>query len=56
MSRRLINFYRICSIVVLENHSLALHLGDLVEYGATDKIFTVPEKKQTEDYITGRYG
>ncbi len=31
-------------------------LGDLIEYGDTDKIFTKPEKKQTEDYVTGRFG
>jgi len=31
-------------------------LGELVEYGSTDQIFTNPAKKQTEDYITGRAG
>lgn len=31
-------------------------LGDLVEYGKTDKIFSHPEDKRTEDYITGRFG
>ncbi|NLA70380.1 MAG: phosphate ABC transporter ATP-binding protein [Clostridiales bacterium] len=31
-------------------------LGDLVEYGKTDKIFSYPEDKRTEDYITGRFG
>lgn len=30
--------------------------GRLVEYGPTKHIFTMPEKKQTEDYITGRFG
>jgi phosphate transport system ATP-binding protein len=33
-----------------------LYLGRLVEFGPTDKIFTTPEKKETEDYITGRFG
>jgi phosphate transport system ATP-binding protein len=33
-----------------------MYLGEMVEYGATDSIFTNPSKKQTEDYITGRYG
>lgn len=33
-----------------------MYLGDLVEYGNTDDVFTSPNKKQTEDYITGRYG
>ena len=31
-------------------------LGDLVEYDATPKMFTSPEDKRTEDYITGRFG
>ncbi|MBL4831580.1 MAG: phosphate ABC transporter ATP-binding protein [Aliivibrio sp.] len=33
-----------------------INLGQLVEYSDTNKIFTAPEKRQTEDYITGRYG
>ena len=32
------------------------YLGELVEFGETGKIFTAPEKRQTEDYITGRFG
>ena len=32
------------------------YLGELVEYDATAKIFTNPAKKQTEDYVTGRFG
>ena len=32
------------------------HLGDLIEVGATDQIFTNPLHKLTEDYITGRFG
>ncbi|MFA7061567.1 MAG: phosphate ABC transporter ATP-binding protein PstB [Pedobacter sp.] len=32
------------------------YLGELIEAGVTRKIFTNPEKKQTEDYITGRFG
>jgi len=30
--------------------------GHLVEFGETQQIFTMPKKKQTEDYITGRFG
>jgi phosphate transport system ATP-binding protein len=33
-----------------------MYMGELVEYGTTEKIFTTPEKKQTDDYITGRFG
>jgi phosphate transport system ATP-binding protein len=32
------------------------YLGELIEYDATAKIFTNPAKKQTEDYVTGRFG
>ena len=32
------------------------YLGELIEYNATEKIFTKPDMKQTEDYITGRFG
>lgn len=33
-----------------------MYLGDLVEIGATDQIFTKPRRKETEDYITGKFG
>jgi phosphate transport system ATP-binding protein len=33
-----------------------MYLGEMIEFGSTDQIFTNPVKKQTEDYITGRYG
>ena len=32
------------------------HLGNLVEVGDTDDIFTAPRDKRTQDYITGRFG
>lgn len=32
------------------------HLGELVEMGPTNELFTNPQNKRTEDYITGRYG
>jgi len=31
-------------------------LGDLVEYGSTERMFEQPRDKRTEDYITGRFG
>ncbi len=40
----------------VSDYTAFMYMGDLIEYGATDKLFTNPEKKQTEDYITGRYG
>ncbi|MGR9106308.1 MAG: phosphate ABC transporter ATP-binding protein PstB [Gammaproteobacteria bacterium] len=33
-----------------------LYMGELIEFGPTERLFTNPRKKQTEDYITGRYG
>jgi phosphate transport system ATP-binding protein len=33
-----------------------MYLGELIEYGPTEKIFTNPDKRQTDDYITGRFG
>ena len=33
-----------------------LYMGQLIEYGKTSRVFTSPENKQTEDYITGRFG
>jgi len=32
------------------------YLGELIEFGPTSKLFTSPSKKQTEDYVTGRFG
>jgi phosphate transport system ATP-binding protein len=33
-----------------------MYLGELIEFGITDEVFIKPAKKQTEDYITGRFG
>jgi phosphate transport system ATP-binding protein len=33
-----------------------MYLGELIEFGLTKQVFTNPSKKQTEDYITGRFG
>ncbi len=33
-----------------------MYIGELIEFGDTDTVFTNPARKQTEDYITGRYG
>ena len=38
------------------DHTAFMYLGELVEFGPTEKIFTAPDKKQTEQYITGRFG
>ncbi|AKJ40672.1 phosphate ABC transporter ATP-binding protein PstB [Pragia fontium] len=38
------------------DHTAFMYLGELIEYADTDMMFTAPQKRQTEDYITGRYG
>lgn len=38
------------------NYTAFFYMGELIEFGKTKTIFTNPEKKQTEDYITGRFG
>ena len=40
----------------VSDYTAFMYMGDLVEYGDTNTLFTNPSKKQTEDYITGRYG
>ncbi|MCL2700528.1 MAG: phosphate ABC transporter ATP-binding protein PstB [Phycisphaerae bacterium] len=40
----------------ISQHTAFMLLGVLVEFAATNKIFTSPEDKRTEDYVTGRYG
>lgn len=40
----------------VSDYTAFMHMGRLVEFGDTDTLFTNPAKKQTEDYITGRYG
>ena len=40
----------------VSDYTAFMYLGDLIEFGDTNRIFTNPRKKQTEDYITGRYG
>jgi phosphate transport system ATP-binding protein len=38
------------------DYTAFMNLGQLIEYGVTDKIFTSPEDPRTEAYITGRFG
>ena len=40
----------------VSDYTAFMYLGDLIEMGTTSELFTNPRKKQTEDYITGRYG
>ena len=40
----------------VSDYTAFFYLGELIEFGETSKLFTAPEKRQTEDYITGRFG
>ena len=38
------------------DYTAYMYLGELMEYGQTEQIFVKPRRKETEDYITGRFG
>ena len=40
----------------VSDYTAYMYLGELIEFGDTDSIFTTPQKKATEDYITGKFG
>jgi phosphate transport system ATP-binding protein len=40
----------------VSDYTAFMYLGKLIEFGKTGTIFTNPRRKETEDYITGRYG
>lgn len=40
----------------VSDYTAFFYVGELIEFGETQKLFTAPEKRQTEDYITGRFG
>jgi phosphate transport system ATP-binding protein len=40
----------------VSDYTAFMYLGEIVEFDETSKLFTNPNKKATEDYITGRYG
>jgi len=40
----------------VSDHTAFMYLGELIEFGETDRIFTSPSDRRTQDYITGRFG
>ncbi len=40
----------------ISDRTAFFYMGELVEYGKTNKLFTMPENQRTEDYVTGRFG
>ena len=62
----MISLKKRCTVVIVthnmqqaarvSDYTAFIHQGRLIEYADSDSLFTMPIKKQTEDYITGRYG
>jgi len=40
----------------VSDYTAFMYLGELVEYNTTEKIFTVPQDKRTEEYLVGKFG
>ena len=40
----------------VSDYTAFMFLGELIEFGTTEKLFTAPQNKRTEEYITGRFG
>ena len=40
----------------ISDYTAYMYLGEMVEFGVTDELFVKPKKRETEDYITGRFG
>jgi phosphate transport system ATP-binding protein len=40
----------------VSDYTAYMYLGQLIEFGDTDTVFIKPKRKETEDYITGRFG
>ncbi|MBN1795010.1 MAG: phosphate ABC transporter ATP-binding protein [Candidatus Omnitrophica bacterium] len=40
----------------IADYTAFLYLGELIEFGTTDQLFTVPKQKMTEEYLTGKFG
>ncbi len=48
--------HNIAQAARVSDYTAFMYLGELIEFDRTPKIFTNPDKKHTEDYITGRFG
>ena len=48
--------HNIAQAARISNYSAFMYLGELVEFGTTKNLFTVPTDKRTEEYLTGKFG
>jgi phosphate transport system ATP-binding protein len=40
----------------VSDNTAFFYLGELIEHGKTQQVFTRPERRETEDYVTGKFG
>ena len=48
--------HNIAQAARISDFTAFMYLGELIEFGPTEKLFTVPEDKRTEEYLTGKFG
>jgi phosphate transport system ATP-binding protein len=48
--------HNIAQAARVSDYTAFLYLGELIEFGPTDKMFTIPKDKRTEEYLTGKFG
>lgn len=48
--------HNIAQAARVSDYTAFLYLGELIEFGSTEKMFTVPKDKRTEEYLTGKFG
>jgi len=48
--------HNIAQAARISDFTAFIYLGELIEYGTTEKMFTVPKDKRTEEYLTGKFG
>jgi phosphate transport system ATP-binding protein len=48
--------HNIAQAARVSDYTAFIYLGEMIEFGPTDKMFTVPKDKRTEEYLTGKFG
>jgi phosphate transport system ATP-binding protein len=48
--------HNIAQAARISDYTAFLYLGELIEFGPTEKMFTVPKDRRTEEYLTGKFG
>jgi phosphate transport system ATP-binding protein len=53
---RLSRTARIAQAARVSDYTAFMYLGEMIEYGTSEKLFTVPKDKRTEEYLSGKFG